>query len=1353
MVFCFSSSISYAAECILDVPLYEGPDKVMDRSPAKRKVMIVGKYQWIKSGSASFVELDGETGCVLIHPDNLKPQDFAMSFWLKPYSGGKPSQCVIKGAWGGGNYHGFAIIMEQRGDLNRVILCINFGDKSPRTFSFGVIPTDKFTHLAFNYDHENVSLFINGEKTASIEENRDINYSETSSQLRLGKGYGKRFKGIIAGLKMFAKGTDDKFMSSLAEENKQLFEDRPLKKQATDDFTKLYYTADNRLGPDLNLSPNPALQKTLLIDYRFNSGQGLKIKDYSPFHNDAEVMGPEWDDVAQWQKDNGLIISSVGAHIPGSSAITPEKFSLHLNIKPLKMKYAEIFRLYVTPFYLKDRTLTWKNKEKLYYPVYYIFNTELIKNNNIRVRMNLKGTDGNLIRRSFVSKKGLPSNEFSKVIITFNGENLIISINGQQEFFAAKGQLYYDHPQLYSGHVNAYLGGGSIAEYKDLKFYSLDNLNERNPKYAIKIKTPYYLNFFAQDEQKTIDLGISSFYDAVHECDVFVKSTDHEEKEVFQSRFKAKLKPLRENIFKIVIPQDIRGCFWLDCSLTDERGNVIKRTMQYSVGAIRSCEDFPDSSPFGNCTELYAGQRQADFGEKWTRISVMWYHLEPKNNEFDFSKLDKSINYNYNRRKRNISLCFSAGAPRWLTKSKIRGACIDPNNEDHFKYYERMVRKVLTRYKGKINDYDPIGEANAVPAFRNSSPQFYLRVMKIFHKVKQECDPTSLISGPSAWRGGWDQPTERFLKVGAGKYWDRLNIHYIGGAGAFYFIPEDSVPGTIKGSREMMRKYNINLPIIDGETGYVVSHRRAKDSRPRTISQLQRAISREELYINRSLWTAHSTRYIKSCKDEITGAQFTVRRMILCLSEGVNLHLRHEVGTMIYNSEVHPRFGKNHCTGVLLPGIAWVTMIDKLSWAKFVRKIDLADEKMYAYLFYDMKDKKYLAVLWSYDKKRSVLINPDCINPGIYNIWGNPQKCNFVKKNLLLELSESPIYVENVGKDIAEAEVLFNISVAKTILPQEPCRMKIELNNSQAKSITWTLDINAEKDVKLDKKHFTVELNPGEKKIISTVFTPDENKKGKINIEIKLTSTEYGEIIKNVSTLIKKRPSPVIKTSNKIVIDGDDSDWPENAQKIFLGKQDQVKYGLNCLDPAHRNPDRDWVGEEDLSGSFQLCWDSENIYVLAEITDPERNVLRSGNRIRACDGFELFWDGRDSNEQGKDPYDILKGVRHFFVSPGTEDSQKALIRIKGPEGEKFAGLIKSVSKETDKGYVVELKIPILEEFFPQLQLKKGRVIGFNIYLSDADKLPRAKSTIVWHGNVESNKKPSDFGQIILTEQE
>ena len=79
ITFCFLFSISYAAECILDIPFSDGPEKIVDKSQVKRKIYVVGKSQWIKSGTASFLAFDGKTDRIVVDPDNLKMQKFSLS--------------------------------------------------------------------------------------------------------------------------------------------------------------------------------------------------------------------------------------------------------------------------------------------------------------------------------------------------------------------------------------------------------------------------------------------------------------------------------------------------------------------------------------------------------------------------------------------------------------------------------------------------------------------------------------------------------------------------------------------------------------------------------------------------------------------------------------------------------------------------------------------------------------------------------------------------------------------------------------------------------------------------------------------------------------------------------------------------------------------------------------------------------------------------------------------------------------------------------------------------------------------------------------------------------------------------
>ena len=1086
-----------------------------------------------------------------------------------------------------------------------------------------------------------------------------------------------------------------------------------------------------------------------LIDYRFDTGRGTTIKDYSDFQNDATVIGPEWAEVIHWQKDNGAKISGYGAFIPGNDILTPQKFDLKLSIKPIRSSSfsSPLFCLYVSPYYLKDRTKTWKQGYKTYYPLYYIFKVELIGGNRIAILLSLKDDSGKLVRKTFRCSKKLSKSKFSDIIISFDCKQLKVSIDGTSQDFPAAGKLYYDLPQLFSGHVNGGLSGLNNCVYRKVEFYDL----APSPQYGLKVRTPYYLNFFAEDEEKQIDVIVDNLHKSARHGKLYFNVSDYKGKQVYRGYQDVTLKPRQANSFKFSVPGKQRGCFWIKCAFCDDDGDVVQRDSQFSVGANRNTKELPATSPFGRCDTATSGYTRTKmvegFGEKWVRVLCDWRTIERRKGEFNFTVFDYTVKHHLSQ-GREIYIIFAALAPSWLKPQKYN--FISPN-EQNFKLYERYIEQIIKRYPGKIKGYDISGEADARVCFRNASPDFYIKIAEITKKVRDKYDPGAFLAGPSACRGGLDSQTDLMLKNGAGKYWERLDTHYIGGAGASFYLPEDAVVQTIQGSRALLKKHGLDLPIMDSETGYVVCSRRAIDSRPMTKAQLKAANERKETFTTNFGWRNKPHLYAKHSRDELTCAQHTVRRMILCLSENVAPSIRHGVGTMTYNSEINPVLERNLDTGVLLPGIAWATMIKELSWAKFIRRVDLGNDDLQGYLFYDQKRKQNLAVLWSKRGAQNVLINPDSSKVEKYNIWGNPESLTRVGDKLLLTLEESPIYLRKAGQKVAIWGVPLEVSATPNITVGHSGFLKIKINNFFSKKLSGTIEITAPQGLKIIQNKFDVNILSGKSQSFNTKIIPDAKLAGFTDIQVVFNSVVSGKLSRLCRIKVEKAPAAVQQISQNIKIDGNGSEWPQNIPWFQIKNNEQVKIGFpKTFDVGHKNPYKEWQGPSDLSAKFKLGWNKDNLYLFIDVVDPERKILtHPGGGIRAVDGIELYLDGRNPDRCGRNPYDIPNGVRHIFVSPAANRKSGKMLRVKGTEGEKLADMIQVASKEKSNGYTIEMKIPITKTFFPQLQMIPGRVIGFNLQLNDADRLDNLKTMMMWNGKDKCNIEPANFGKIIL----
>jgi hypothetical protein len=73
------------------------------------------------------------------------------------------------------------------------------------------------------------------------------------------------------------------------------------------------------------------------------------------------------------------------------------------------------------------------------------------------------------------------------------------------------------------------------------------------------------------------------------------------------------------------------------------------------------------------------------------------------------------------------------------------------------------------------------------------------------------------------------------------------------------------------------------------------------------------------------------------------------------------------------------------------------------------------------------------------------------------------------------------------------------------------------------------------------------------------------------------------------------------------------------------------------------------------------------------------------------------------------------------------------------------------SRPTADGYAIEAKIPLDKTRFPELDLRDGRVIGFDLAVNDADHQGERKSQLVWRGTKQNYCDASRFGKLVIRE--
>lgn len=158
-----------------------------------------------------------------------------------------------------------------------------------------------------------------------------------------------------------------------------------------------------------------------------------------------------------------------------------------------------------------------------------------------------------------------------------------------------------------------------------------------------------------------------------------------------------------------------------------------------------------------------------------------------------------------------------------------------------------------------------------------------------------------------------------------------------------------------------------------------------------------------------------------------------------------------------------------------------------------------------------------------------------------------------------------------------------------------------------------------------------------------------------------------------------------------------------------------------------------WVtGNSGATAKVKTMWDNENLYVIADVTDPVLN--KSNENVWEQDSVEIFLDqnnNKTSSYQGDDSQ-----IRVNFENTVTVSGYN-------PEG------LKTQTSITDKGYIVELAIPLTE-----IEAKDGYIVGFDVQVNDADEAGVRTGVVTWcDPSGSSYASTSGFGNIRFVNNE
>lgn len=202
-----------------------------------------------------------------------------------------------------------------------------------------------------------------------------------------------------------------------------------------------------------------------------------------------------------------------------------------------------------------------------------------------------------------------------------------------------------------------------------------------------------------------------------------------------------------------------------------------------------------------------------------------WYNLQPEPERFDFERLDGIVD-RASRAGVEVVMCLGM-PPRWAASrpdepspygASALGASSEPRS---LVEWERFVRTVGARYKGRLRHYELWNEVNPGTGFYTGTPQALLEVQRVAYETLKAIDPGITFIAPSSVGESEGQLAwfERYLSLMRGRWADVLSYHFYTPRRA----PEALLPLAARVRRIADRTGHARLPLWNSESGYRVN--------------------------------------------------------------------------------------------------------------------------------------------------------------------------------------------------------------------------------------------------------------------------------------------------------------------------------------------------------------------------------------------------------------------------------------------------------------------------------------------------------------------------------------------------
>ncbi|MFY0607672.1 MAG: DUF5060 domain-containing protein [Cyclobacteriaceae bacterium] len=182
---------------------------------------------------------------------------------------------------------------------------------------------------------------------------------------------------------------------------------------------------------------------------------------------------------------------------------------------------------------------------------------------------------------------------------------------------------------------------------------------------------------------------------------------------------------------------------------------------------------------------------------------------------------------------------------------------------------------------------------------------------------------------------------------------------------------------------------------------------------------------------------------------------------------------------------------------------------------------------------------------------------------------------------------------------------------------------------------------------------------------------------------------------------------------------------------------------FNSEPGEYESSGKDLPNSEDLSFSYQMAYDDDYLFILADVQDQSLYSPTDESEYAKSDNVSLFFNpDLQHNESGGYGNDAI----HIRMNYGVSDSP-----ITGSESWNGGDGFSFVSKQTSTGYLLEAKIPWSQILGASASLTEGLKMGFEIQVDDNDD-GELQNSLSWANDTKSNTAAVDtrkFGTLTL----